>query len=358
MSPLGSFHIGVSSDFRRESAGLLDPVLCEQFEPLRAITYDFDLGTGEIAPDRLGEYDAVISSARARYTADSLWGVERLAVISRWGVGYDMVDVEACTGADVLLAIATDAVRKPVAEAILTLFLALAKRLPAKDRLVRTGRWDLKAQFGGLGLQGKTVGSVGLGNIAREMFRLLRPFDLGRMLAYDPYASEAAAASLHVELVDLPRVFRDSDFVAINCPLNDQTRGMIDARLLSLMKPTAYLVNTARGPILNQDHLVTALQSGQLAGAGLDVFDPEPLPAGHPLVRMENVILAPHALAWTDDLYRGNGTAACQNVLTVLQGQVPQHTVNPEVVERPGFRRKLRALRRRWEAWQDKEAGR
>jgi phosphoglycerate dehydrogenase-like enzyme len=240
-----------------------------------------------------------------------------------------------------------------VAEAILTLFLALAKKLPAKDKMVRTGRWDLKAEASGIGLSGKVAGSVGIGNIGSEMFRLLQPFDLGRMLAYDPYVTREKVAELGVELVDLPTLFKESDFVAINCPLNDETEGMIDAGLLSLMKNTAYLVNTARGGVVNQDDLTTALQTGQIAGAGLDVFEEEPLSADHPLTQLDNVILAPHAMAWTDGLYRGNGLGACENVLTVLRGQVPEYTVNRDVIDRPGFQAKLEALRKRWAAWAD-----
>jgi len=117
-----------------------------------------------------------------------------------------------------------------------------------------------------------------------------------------------------------------------------------------LMKPTAYLVNTARGAIVNQEDLTAALQAKQIAGAGLDVFEEEPLPPDHPLTRLDNVILAPHALAWTDDLYRGNGVGACENVLSVLQGKVPKHVVNREVVERLGFQTKLASLRNRWDA--------
>lgn len=342
------FRVGISPDFKTEAAGLLDPVLDEILGPLPYVAYDFfDVQTALVTPDEIENYDAVIT-LRPRFAASSFVGNERLAIIARWGVGYDVIDVPACTEANVLLAITSDAVRKPVAEAIVTFFLALAKRLPAKDRLVRAGRWNAKAETSGLGLSGKTVGSVGLGNIAAEMFRLLRPFDLGRVLAFDPYVAWEKADQLGVELVDLPTVFRESDFVAINCPLNDETKGMIDADLLSLMKPTAYFVNTARGPIVNQADLVAALETGKIAGAGLDVFEHEPLPPDHPLTRMDNVILSPHGMAWTDDLYRGNGLGACENVLTVLRGEVPRYTVNREVADRPGFQAKLRSLRARW----------
>jgi phosphoglycerate dehydrogenase-like enzyme len=342
------FRVGVSVDFKTEAARLLEPVLDEIFGPLSYIEYEFfDFQKEAVAPDEVASYDAAIT-LHPHFTASTFTGDDRLAIIARWGVGYDMIDVSACTEANVLLAITIDAVRKPVAEAILTFFLALAKKLPVKDRLVRTGCWDLKAEASGLGLSGKTAGSVGMGNIGSEMFRLLHPFDLGRLLAFDPYVTQEQAAQLGVELVDLPTLFKESDFIAINCPLNNETQGMIDAELLSLMKPTAYLVNAARGPIVDQAALTAALQEDRIAGAGLDVFEQEPLPVNDPLTRLDNVILAPHAMAWTDDLYRGNGVGACENVLTVLRGEVPKYTVNKDVVQRPGFQAKLKRLRERW----------
>lgn len=342
------FRVGISPDFMTEAAGLLDPVLEEVLGPLPYVEYGFFHNRHQVvAPDEIADFDAVIT-LRPRFTAASFTGNDRLAIIARWGVGYDVIDVPACTEANVLLAITTDAVRKPVAEAIVTFFLALAKKLPAKDRLVRTGRWNAKAETSGLGLSGKTVGSVGLGNIATEMFRLLWPFDLEGMLAFDPYVAQEKADQLGVTLVDLGTVFKESDFIAINCPLNDETKGMINADLLSLMKPTAYFVNTARGAIVNQADLVAVLQAGQIAGAGLDVFEHEPLSPDHPLARMDNVILSPHGMAWTDDLYRGNGVGACENVLTILRGEIPRYTVNREVVERPKFQAKLQSLRQRW----------
>ena len=346
MSPL--FHVGIATDPNLDTVGLMEPVLDEVYGLLPHVEYDFFAIKNDVAtPEETENYDGIITFGQ-HFASASFSGENRLAIIARWGAGYDMIDVPACTEADVLLAITPEGVGKPVAEAILTFFLALAKKLPEKDKLVRIGRWDLKAQASGLGLRGKTVGSVGVGNIGSEMYRLLQPFDLARMLAFDPYVTREQAAELGVELVDLPTVFKESDFIAIDCPLNEKTEGMINADLLSLMKPTAYFVNTARGPIVNQEDLTAALQTGQIAGAGLDVFEEEPLPTDHPLAHMDNVILAPHAMAWTDDLYRGNGVGACENVLAVLQGQVPKHTVNRDVVQRLGFQAKLDALRKRW----------
>jgi phosphoglycerate dehydrogenase-like enzyme len=346
-----AFRVGLSNDFQIELTGIIDPVLDEVFGPIPFVEYEFFpvASWAEIQPRELDRYDAVIT-IRPKYSPHSFAGVERLALISRWGVGYDMIDIPAATEADVLVSITTEAVGRPVAEAILTLMLALAKKLMLKEKLARTGRWDLKAQASGLGLRGKIMGSVGMGHIGTEMFTLLQPFGLGRLLAHDPYIAQEKATSLRVELVDLDTVFRESDFVAINCPLNDSTRGLVNEHRLSLMKPTAYLINTARGAIVNEDDLLAALQAEQIAGAGLDVFVQEPLPADHPFVQLDNVILSPHGMAWTDDLYYGNSYGACQNILMLFRGEVPKYVANQPVIERPGFQKKLQTLRDRWNA--------
>ena len=342
------FRIGLTADFQTDGAGVLDPILPAQFGGLPQIGWEMmPAPAPAITPEQLNAYDAVIALILP-FTAASLAGVERLAVIARWGVGYDMIDTQACTENDVLLCITRDAVRRPVAEGIITLLLALAKHLPTKDRLVRSGRWADKVRYPGLGLSGRTLGSIGVGNIGAELFRMLRPFDLGRMLAYDPFVSAAQAAALGVTMVDLDTLLAESDFVCINCPLNDETFHLLDENRLRRMKPTALLINTARGPIVDQAALTRALQERWIAGAALDVFEREPLPADDPLTQLDNVILSPHAIAWTDDLVRGNGEGACQNILTVLRGEVPAYTVNREVIERPGFQAKLRALRERW----------
>ena len=343
------FRIGVSSGFKTAAPGTIEPVLERLIDPLPHVAWEFyDAGGGEpVRADAIAGFEGIIALG-SPYDASTVAGNGELACLARWGVGYDLVDTEALTANDILLAIAVDAVRKPVSEAILTLILALAKKLWAKDRLVRIGRWDLKAQTSGLGLSGKTVGSVGMGNIGGEMFRLLGPFDLGRRLAHDPYIDPRRAEALDVELVSLETIFSESDFVVTNCPLTAETQGFINARLFALMKPSAYFINTARGPIVNQEDLVAALQTGAIAGAGLDVVEPEPLPLDHPLIQMENVILSPHALAWTDDLYEMNGTIACESLLAVFRGEIPAFPVNREVVEQPQFQEKLGRMAARW----------
>jgi phosphoglycerate dehydrogenase-like enzyme len=297
-------------------------------------------GAEEITPSLVADYDAVLSLA-PRWTAASFAGLERLALIARYGVGYDMIDLAAATAAGVAVSITPDGVRRPVAVAEATLILALTQRLILKDRLTREGRWDGKAGVPGLGLIGRTLGSLGIGNIGAELFRLMRPFEM-RTIAHDPYARPEVAAELGVTLVDFETLLRESDVLCVNCPLLPETRGIIDARALALMKPTAYLVNTARGPIVDQRALTEALTGGRLAGAGLDVFEQEPLPADDPLTRLDNVLLAPHALAWTDQLYRGNGESAARAILAVAHGEAPAAVVNRAVLDSPAWRAKLR----------------
>lgn len=351
------FRIGISADFKVDAAGQIPPVLARMVDPLPHVEYSYYEQTGQdehgpyLTPQDIADYDALLVLG-SRVTPATFQGLDRLSVIARWGVGYDKIDVPACTENDVVLAITVDAVRRPVAEAVLTLLLALAKCLPAKDKVVRTGQWDQRGAAPAVGLRGKVLGSIGLGNIGSEVFRLAAPFGFGRVLAADPYADATRAAELGVELVDLDTIFRESDFVTINAFLSDATYHLVNAQRLAQMKPTAYLINTSRGPIVHQDDLVAALEAGQLAGAGLDVFEEEPLPADHPLTRMENVILAPHSLAWTDDLYRDNGIGACESILSVFQGMPPKYPVNRDVLDRAGFQARLQRNQARWTAAQ------
>jgi phosphoglycerate dehydrogenase-like enzyme len=347
---MGTFKVGVSGDFTTRAAGLLEPTLRDLFDPLPWLEWEyFAADSPLIAPEQIAGYDAIVSLA-VRYPAETLARAERLAVIARWGVGYDTIDIPAATEHGVLVCITPPAVRRPVAEGIMALLLAITKRIPAKDKIVRTGHWELIPETMGVALAGRTLGSIGVGNIGAEFFRLVRPFDLGRTLAADPYVTPDGAAALGVELVDLDTLLRESDFVVVNCPLTAETFHLIGEAQLRSMKPTAFLVNTARGPIIDEVPLVRALTEGWIAGAALDVFEEEPLPLPHPLATLDNVILAPHAIAWTDQMARDNSIIACENVLSVLRGEVPQFTVNRAASEGTAYEKKALALRERWEA--------
>jgi len=199
----------------------------------------------------------------------------------------------------------------------------------------------------GAGLIGRTLGSLGIGNIGAEVYRLAKPFDMS-FIAFDPYADKAVAAELGIRLVSLEALFREADYLSVSCPLNDETRGLVNAERLALMKPTAYLINTSRGPVVDQKALTHALQTGVIAGAGLDVFEVEPAPADDPIFALDNVIASPHALCWTDQCFAGIGAADVAGVLAMMRGEVPRGIVNREIVDRPGWQSKLSGYRQRY----------
>ncbi|MGF7163009.1 phosphoglycerate dehydrogenase-like enzyme [Rhodoligotrophos appendicifer] len=287
-------------------------------------------------------------------TAESLPDGDRLALVARFGVGFDSVDVDALTRRSIALVNTPDGVRRPVATSIIALILALTLKLLEKDRLARRGARGFaeKGSFVGTGLVGKTLGSIGLGNIGSEMFRLLKPFDL-RMIAHDPYASTEQAAALGVDLLDFDDVLGQADILVINCPLNAATEKLINRRAIGLMKPTALLINTARGRIVDQVALTEALQQGAIAGAGLDVFAQEPPADDDPILKLDNVVLSPHALCWTNECIAGNGAADVRAVLEALGGRLPSSIVNRSVVDDPQWRLKLQRNAERFGAGAD-----
>jgi phosphoglycerate dehydrogenase-like enzyme len=271
-------------------------------------------------------------------TARSLEHADELVLVARVGVGLDRIDVAACTRRGVLVTTSPDGVRRPLAAGAIALVLALAHRLVERDRRMRSGWWD-RQELPGVGLCGRTLGVIGLGNVGRELCGLAVAFEL-RLIAADPYADDPPAG---VELVELEELLRRSDFVVCLCPLTDETRGLLDARRLALLKPTAFLVNVARGPIVDQGALTDALRERKLAGAALDVFEQEPIDPNDPLLQLDNVILSPHALALTDEAFVGSGRSACEAVLALARGEVPRHPANPEALDHPRLSDRLYA---------------
>jgi phosphoglycerate dehydrogenase-like enzyme len=213
--------------------------------------------------------------------------------------------------------------------------------------MIREGRWVESTRWLGREPRDRVVGTIGFGNIAREAFRLLRVLGPARFLAFDPNLDPETVRSNGAEPVALDDVFRESDYVLINCPLTPETRKLVGVKQFGMMKPTAFLINTARGPIVDEAALVSALQDRKIAGAALDVFESEPLPAGSPLLSLENVVLTSHSVGWTEELFRDMGRIDCEGALAVMRGEAPAAVVNRDVLERPGFRRKLERYRDR-----------
>ena len=339
---MSAFRVALSGDFRKSDGSPTFPDfdLTPLAEAANVEMVYLD-SASPIRGDQLEDFDALILLAH-RFDATSVPKSGRLAVVARFGVGYDSVDVAACTAADIALAITPDGVRRPVAVSIFTFILALTGKLMVKDKLARQGGPGFAARGAhmGVGLVGKTLGSLGVGNIGAEMFRLAKPFDM-KFIAHDPFADKKIAAELGIELVALEELFRRSDILCVNCPLTPETHHIVNAERLALMKPTAYFINTARGPIVDQKALTKVLQENRIAGAGLDVFEQEPTDPDDPLLKLDNIIAAPHALCWTDQCFAGNGAADIKAVLDVMKGQPPRGVVNRDVLDQQGFKAKL-----------------
>ena len=300
----------------------------------------------EITPGQIQGCDVVIT-AKAGWTARSLAGNEQLVAVLFTGVGYDHIDVAALNEAGVMLCFSPDAVRRPMAVAIITFILALAMRVVDKDRLVREGKWTEREGYHGTGLTGKTLGSLGVGNIGREMFELAAPFGMHH-IAYDPFLAPEAVTDTGVRLVDMETVFRESDFLSISMPLNEQTRHLIGEDELKKMKDTAYLINTSRGAIVDEAALITALREGWIRGAGLDVFEEEPVPPENPLLQMANVVVAPHCLGHTDEFFTVSWEQKVRQATQILHGENPEALVNRQVLENPALQDRLRRFADRY----------
>lgn len=297
----------------------------------------------EIGPEQIAGMNGVIVLT-PRVTTRSLSASDNLLAIGRFGVGFDNVDVAACTAADVALFITVGAPDYSVAEATVGWMLALGRHVLVKDKLVREARWEARSQFMGGELRERTLGVVGFGGIGRALVKLLSGFSMSRPLVFDPFVSAASVAEVGARAVTLDELLAQSDFVSLHCPLNEKTRNLIGRRELSLMKPTAFLINTARGGIVNEDDLYEALVAKTIAGAALDCFVGEPLTTPPGFAGLDNVLLAPHSIAWTHELFRDIGRAACQGMIDLTHGNRPRGVVNPEVFDRPGFQAKWRRV--------------
>jgi D-3-phosphoglycerate dehydrogenase len=283
--------------------------------------------------------DVLLASTRESFTRDVLERLPTIKVLSRYGVGLDNVDLDAAAELGIVVTHYPAYCSPEVADHALSLILALNRRIVWLDRELKAGAWLRHGRATGEilhtriePLREQTLGIIGFGRIGRLVAERARVFGL-TLLVHDPYVDPAGIPD-YVTLVELNDLLARSDIVTLHCPLTPETRGMINAERLSLMKPTAYLVNTARGPIIDLEALATVLEAGGIAGAGLDVVDPEPLPADSPLYSMSNVILTPHSAYYSErsvDIVRRQ---TLLQALRVLRGQRPEVVANPAVLDR------------------------
>ncbi|WP_193597138.1 2-hydroxyacid dehydrogenase [Microbacterium sp. YJN-G] len=298
---------------RLTQGGLEWCVLDEPMSPLRA--------------RELEGFDAAIVLGPEEFDASSIPSGGRLRHVARFGAGYDAVDVAACTAAGIVLTNTADAVREPMAHTALALLLGLAHNILIKDRLVRTGRWAERAEHRGRGLQGATVGIVGFGGVGQAVARLVAALGV-RVVAYNRSDRSAEADDIGVEMLPLDEVMAASDYAIVTVSANPETRHLIGDRELGLLGHGGRLINIARGSVVDETALIRRLEAGELAGAGLDVFEQEPVDGQNPLLAMDSVIVAPHSLCWTDGFTAAVSASVMRSVLAVAAGETPETAVN------------------------------
>ncbi len=287
------------------------------------------LAAGELPPAAFTDYEALLVGGSRVTEKELAREGGRLRIIARNGVGYDAVDTAALTRRGILLTNTPIPVRNAVATTAVAFILALTLRLPLKSRLAREGRWPERGNHPGLALAGRTLGIIGLGGIGRELVRLMQPYGMV-VVAADPHVDVASAAQAGAALCSLEKLLECSDVVVVACLLNELTRHLLNADRLRLMKPTAYLINVARGPIIEEAALIELLREGLIAGAGLDVFEQEPPDLANPILTMETVIPTAHCLCWTDSFVEAVARDAISGIITVLSDRWPEFVVNPD----------------------------
>lgn len=282
----------------------------------------------------------------ARFTRDVIAGLEKTQVIIRHGIGYDNVDVDAATEYGIILANERTASSEDVAEHAILLILETYKKRKIQQQILQdwiaTGRWSSEKIYPLYRLNGKTVGVVGCGNIGSRVVRKLQGFGV-TIIVCDPYLSPRRFEKLGCSHTPLEELLKNSDIVTVHVPVTDETRGMFNLERFALMKRSAVLINTSRGPVVKTEDLITALKNGQIAGAGLDVFEKEPPPPDSELLRLDNAILSPHIAWYSEEGGWDIRVMILDDVKAILQGQLPKYVVNKEVLSSPRLRFRLRS---------------
>jgi D-3-phosphoglycerate dehydrogenase len=314
-----SFRVVLADEIAPEGVRLL-----EQTERLQV-----DDRAGISAPELvsvIGGYDALIVRSRTKVTAEILEAGDRLKVVGRAGVGVDNIDVDAARRRGIRVLNAQSGNVISAAEHTLALMLALVRHIPQADASLRRGEWE-RSRFRGIELHGKTLGLLGAGRIGSEVARRAAAFGM-QVVVYDPYLSVERAREVGAELTTLADLLERADLITVHVPLTDETRGLIGAEAIAAMKPTAYLINAARGGVVDEMALAAALESGKLAGAALDVFEEEPVRADHPLLSLENVVAVPHLGAATKEAQANSGLEICKAVRDALIASDTRSAVN------------------------------
>ncbi len=279
---------------------------------------------------QVGEVEGIVIRAGGNINRRVLKNAPRLKVVGRHGVGVDNVDLQAAAERGVYVVNTPLAPVEPVAQHTLGLIIMLSKHIRRADKAARQGKWEARFEYIGQSLRGKTLGIVGFGNIGRRLAELCQPFYM-TILYHDILKQEEEAGRLRARWVELDELLRWSDYISLHTPLLPATYHLIGERELSLMKPTAYLINTSRGAVVDEAALIAALRAGKIAGAGLDVFEQEPTPADNPLFELPNVVLTPHMASHTEEALRDMAMVV-KDIIAVLEGEEPENWVNRDLM--------------------------
>jgi D-3-phosphoglycerate dehydrogenase len=298
----------------------------------------------ELVETVLSSNPKVIISEYFKITGRVMDASQALRGIVVWGVGYDHVDVKAASERGIYVANTRGSNAESVAEHAFALMLSLSRKLLPTDAFVRKGGWMTREEAGlphelmAQDLYGKTLGIVGFGAIGSRVARIAHGFNM-RVLTYDPYVSAEATREAKVESVDLEKLLKESDFVTLHTALTEETKGMISTKELDLMKPTAYLINASRGPVIDEEALIEALKEKKIAGAGLDVFIKEPIDPGNPLLKFDNVIVTPHCAGNSEEALKATSLMVSQETLRILGDEIPKNLVNRAQLFERGYLR-------------------
>ncbi|MEE8369274.1 MAG: phosphoglycerate dehydrogenase, partial [Dehalococcoidia bacterium] len=309
-----------------------DPIASDGVAALEQWGAQVDVRTG-LPPDELRAivdgYDALIVRSETKITGEIIAATNRLQVVGRAGVGIDNIDVGAATEKGVVVVNAPTGNTISAAEHTIALMLSLARHIPAANASLRAGRWE-RSRFLGMEVRGKTLGVIGLGQVGADVARQARGLEM-QVIAQDPFVSEERARMLGVDLVPLDQLLRESDFVSVHTTLTEGTRGLIGEAELKTMKPTARIINTARGGIVEEAALEKALREGWIGGAALDVFSKEPV-TDHPLFSLDNVVVTPHLGASTAEAQERVAVDVAEQIIAVLSGEPARYAVNAPMI--------------------------
>jgi D-3-phosphoglycerate dehydrogenase len=294
----------------------------------------------ELRPQQCRSEDEIIALAQqadavlncyAKMTARVIEALKRCRIIARYGIGVDNVDLAAASKAGILVTNVPDYCIDEVSDHALALLLALARRIAAADGAVKAGAWDVVAHAGIRRLRGQTLGLLGFGKVGRALASKVQSLGM-KVLAYDPYLQPELITRNGAEAISLDRLLAEADAISIHVPLSPETRKLIGQRELARMKPAAFLINTSRGGIVDEEALAVALKEGRLGGAALDVLSVEPPPPDHPLRQAPNIILTPHLAFYSRESVIELQTKAAEEVARALKGEHPRSPVNSEVL--------------------------